>query len=337
MNTEIIDARLTLLKAWVHEQLNTSIIEIKPLFGDCSFRRYFRVLVPHASYILMDAPPDKEPCDAFVAVAAAFRKQGLLTPAVYASDVSRGFLLLSDFGDRLLLQALQTNTADFFYRECFSEIVKIQKCKNIENYVLPRFDMTLYAKEFDLFVTWYLEKFLQADLSHLEKQRLVRVFTALSDMGLAQPQVCVHRDFHARNILVLTNAQTQEQSLGILDFQDAVWGPISYDLVSLLRDCYIDWPLKQVEQWVMQFQQKLLQQGFLAVNQQQQFLLWFDWMGLQRHLKCLGIFSRMGLLYGKPEYFSFIPRVLNYVLAVCEKYAEFSDLREILEKFKGDA
>jgi aminoglycoside/choline kinase family phosphotransferase len=325
------DTRLSLLEQWLTQQWPGLRFHLKLLAGDCSLRRYFRVTVENQTFIAMDAPPDHEPCAAFVAIAEVFHQAKISVPVIYAKDLDKGFLLLSDFGNTLLSNILQANNVDSYYQKAFAVILQIQQSSfNKALYTPPAFDTALYKHELNLCKEWYLENLLQAELSKTELQALEQTFECLITAALAQPQVLVHRDFHCRNIMILPNNE-----LGILDFQDAVYGPITYDLVSLLRDCYIDWPLEQTQQWVFSFQQLLLQSGLIHEDRPQEFMRWFDWIGLQRHLKCLGIFSRMNLRYHKPEYLRYLPRVLNYIKTVTEKYPEFSDLEKILAKARG--
>jgi len=298
---------------------------LQPLAGDASFRQYFRLHSDGVSYVLMDAPPKKESCRAFIAIAHTFQQLGLAVPEIYHADPEQGFLLLSDFGDCQLLDNLSEQTADTHYHRAFDNLLTLQKCQHITNYTLPSFDETLYQAELDLFRDWYLDRHLGLSLSAAHRNVLDQTNRLLIEAALAQPQVCVHRDYHSRNLMVLPDGH-----LGILDFQDAVWGPITYDVISLLRDCYIAWPFERVRAWTLAFQQRLLEENLLGEEDPDLFLRWCDWMALQRHLKCLGIFSRLYYRDNKKAYMKDIPRVLAYAQSICQRHPEFTALGKLL-------
>lgn len=322
------DERIQSLTNWLADVLQIANPSLRALANDASFRRYFRVSAGDVHYVAMDAPPDKESCKPYVAIAKSFHRLGLNVPIIHAENIDQGFLLLTDFGDHLYLHELNSNTAAPLYQSAFNELLLMQSCQQIENYVLPTFDAALYRREISLFRDWYLEKYLNVVLSSREIDSLERTFQLLIDEALSQPQVCTHRDYHSRNLMVVAG----DEQPGMLDFQDAVWGPITYDLLSLLRDCYIDWPPDQVEAWALQFQQQALKAGLLTQDDPQQFLRWFDWIGLQRHLKCIGIFSRLSQRDQKPGYLQYIPRIIRYAQRVCDRYPEFAELKPLLEK-----
>lgn len=305
------------LTHWLAQQLNTTAYEIAPLKGDASFRTYFRVKISNKTYILMVAPPEKERTDAFVAIAQGWQQRGLNVPEILGWEPQQGFVLLSDFGDTLLLQELSAQTVDGFYQEAMEILLKLQHCQAHE-YTLPAFDANYLRLELSYFKEWFLQKLLQLPVDDQADLMLDQLFSALIRECISQPKVTVHRDYHSRNLMVLPQGK-----LGIIDFQDAMMGHISYDLVSLLRDCYVSWPLAQVHQWVGQFQERLTVEKQLAPMAQQVFLQWFDWAGLQRHLKVLGIFSRLKIRDHKPQYLLDIPRILNYVLQVSGQYPVF--------------
>ncbi len=325
------DEREQQLQVWLAGVLETPYRRLIPLAGDASFRRYFRVDCGETSYVAMDAPPDKESCLPFVAIAKTFLKLGLNVPVIYAEDVSRGFLLLTDFGDELYVNALTKENANELYQHAFDDLLLIQSCTEIEGYVLPRFNRELYYKEMSLFRDWYLIKHLGISLSKMEWETLEEGFQLLIEAALAQPQMCVHRDYHSRNLIRVPESRQP----GVLDFQDAVWGPVTYDLLSLLRDCYIDWPPEQVELWALHYQKQVTRVGLLEEVSQQQFLQWFDWIGLQRHLKCIGIFTRLKERDNKSSYLQYIPRVIRYAKSVCERYPELTDLNHFFERAEG--
>lgn len=331
-----MDQRLNELTRWVHKQVQALGLTIDQktalsmVSGDASFRRYFRT---HGfqedrrqSFIVMDAPPVKESCDAFIHIDRAFEKQGLCVPHLFAIDREQGFLLLSDLGDELYLNHLTDDTVNTLYEMAMHALLQIQGCELLATQ-LPLYDERLLRTEMTLFNDWFCDRLLHLSMSEKESALVDHVFKLLIENSLAQPQVCVHRDYHSRNLMIL-----KQDSPGILDFQDAVKGAITYDLVSLLKDCYIAWPRTQVEQWAIAFTEKLRQKQQLNNVSNEQFLRWFDWMGLQRHLKVLGIFSRLNLRDHKPRYLKDIPLVLNYVLDTTNRYDEFSAFHEWLQK-----
>jgi N-acetylmuramate 1-kinase len=320
----ILTQRYRELQDWLAQAAMGASWTLAPLAGDASFRRYYRAHIDKISYVLMDAPPDREGCHPFVSIAETFKAQGIGVPVVHAKDLERGFLLLSDLGDRLYSQELTKDSAGELYGRAFDTLLRIAACPRIEGYLLPQYGADLLQAEMNLFSEWYLAKYKNQDVNKRERDVLLPLFSCLIDNALQQPQVCVHRDYHSRNLLVCDDA------VGVLDFQDAVYGPITYDLVSLLKDCYIAWPLSYVTQWVENYYQRLQHQGFLQDCSLLQFTRWFDLMGLQRHLKCLGIFSRLHFRDQKSAYLADIPRVLAYVKNVCQQYPEFSSLLSLL-------
>lgn len=300
--------------------------ELAPASSDASFRRYFRVRCGEHSYIAMDAPPEQEDCGPYLAIAQMFLDIGLHVPEVLHADRRRGFLLLSDLGERLYLHALDDTSVDRLYGDALGALAVIQSCAP-RDHGLPVYDRALLNSEMALFRDWLLGRHLSLHLTGEEQQALVRSFGLLADAALAQPQVCVHRDYHSRNLMV-----TERNNPGILDFQDAVVGPVTYDLVSLLRDCYIAWPRERVERWALGYRELAVQTGVLRppYQDEQQFLRWFDWMGVQRHLKAAGIFARLQHRDAKPGYLKDIPRTLAYVAEVCARYPQLNELRRIV-------
>lgn len=325
------DARQVCLVEWLQHLLAGQLQTFCPLSGDASFRRYFRATTrtPCAtSYVVMDAPPAREDCVPFVAIARALHRQGLKVPEVYAWDQENGFLLLSDFGDALYLNELKAQNADILYGAAFSALFRLQAVQSIPGYALPLYDAALYQKEMDLFSQWYLQQYLRYIPSERQQAQLQQSFDFLIQVNQEQPQVFVHRDYHSRNLLVLPSGE-----VGILDFQDGVRGPITYDLMSLLRDCYIDWPLQRVEHWVLWYKQELERQGRLQGVEDATFLRWFFLSGLQRHLKCFGIFARLHLRDGKSGYLQYLPRLFRYAVEVCNRYAELAPLHRFLVEY----
>lgn len=317
------DQRISALVDWLRNDLALDIQHFEAASSDASFRRYFRVVHAGGSHIVMDAPPEKENTEPFIRVAALFETAGIHVPCIYHKNTEQGFLLLEDFGSTCLLDCLNADNADRFYREALDSLFKLQTGIDIHDCRLAHYDTALLQRELGIFYEWFLEKLLGVILPESIKNQLNPL---LIDSALEQPQVCVHRDYHSRNLMALDS-----RSPGVIDFQDAVVGPISYDLVSLLRDCYIRWPEQQIEQWTQAYYQRLHAAEMLDVDFKQ-FKRWFDLMGLQRHLKAVGIFSRLHLRDGKSGYLADIPRTLGYIVDICETYPELADFKTFLQK-----
>jgi len=307
------------LQHWLRSEMPQFDWPLKLLAGDASFRRYYRLKAADMSYVIMDAPPEKESCEAFVAIARSFQDLGLKVPQIFAQDLTKGFLLLSDFGDTLYSDVLNDATADALYGRALREILRLQTAEHFGDYTLPSFDDALFHREFNLFADWYLIKEKKHPLSEHDRADLLKKYDTLTAEIQKQPQVCVHRDYHSRNLMLLPN-----QELGILDFQDAVRGPITYDALSLLRDCYVDWPQERVQNWLREFHHELLAQKRLKDPSFDLFEEQFDYVSAQRHIKCLGIFTRLLHLYERPNYMQYVPRTQNYLRLVCEKHSALS-------------
>lgn len=318
-----MDLRLEQLKVWLNNS-NITYQDIAPASADASFRRYFRITDAEKTFIVMDAPPEKEDCTPFVNIAKLLLDYGLNTPKVLHQDLEQGFLLLSDLGDTVFLSKLNNNTVDEMYLSAMQALLQMQK-NTTPN--LPLYDETLLRSELNLFPEWYLSKQLNISISDEQEKVLHQTFDILIENALEQPQVCVHRDFHSRNLMVNENDAAFP---GIIDFQDAVVGAVTYDLVSLLKDCYIDWPREKVEGWVKYFYKETKALGIVSNINFETFLRWFDLMGLQRHLKVAGIFSRLKKRDGKTGYLKDIPRTMDYVLDVVKRYPEFKPLQSLL-------
>jgi hypothetical protein len=299
---------------------------IAPASADASFRRYFRVSRGADSCIVMDAPPDKEDLRPFIHVARLLSDVGVNVPLILARDMERGFLLLTDLGDRLYLDALNELSVDRLYADALDALLKIQSAQPSLAKGLPRYDDALLQREMQLLPEWFLQRHLGLAISAAERDMLQGLFGALSESARAQPTVIVHRDYHSRNLLV-----TPEDNPGIIDFQDAVLGALTYDLVSLLKDCYISWPTARVRDWALGYREKLLARG-VAAGGEAQFLRWFDLMGLQRHIKVLGIFARLYYRDGKSQYLHDLPRVLRYTQDTAAAYAESAPFAEYLAR-----
>ena len=322
MSINPCDSRLLALENWLKNDLKLNILSIAPASSDASFRRYFRVQHNHGPHVAMDAPPDKENVTSFVELDKFFEAFGLHVPHIVAENVNEGFLLLEDFGNTSLLQSLNHETVDALYAKAMQQLLFLQTRIDPHLCKINTYDYALLNRELDIFTEWFVKGLLGAELIDSIKEPL---YQHLIQSALEQPKVCVHRDFHSRNLMVLN-----DQSLGIIDFQDAVIGPITYDLVSLLRDCYIDWPEQRIECWIKDYYQTLTDANKLEITYQQ-FKRWFDWMGMQRHLKAIGIFARLHLRDQKSGYLQDIPRTLNYVLAVSAHYPEFIEFHGFLK------
>ena len=318
--------REPLVLAWLNTVLPTPLIRIAPASSDASFRRYFRVWSDGQTRIVMDAPPDKEDCRPFVAIAQALRELGLNAPDILAGDFDQGLLLLTDLGSRQYLAELDDQRASGLYGDALAALARLQTGGDPDSPLLPPYDAALLHREMALFRDWFLGELLGLELSAAEQRTLDQTFAALAANALEQPQVWVHRDYHSRNLMV-----TDPDNPGVLDFQDAVIGAVTYDLVSLLRDCYIAWPRPQVEAWALDHRARLRALGMTGLDDTDQFLCWFDLMGVQRHLKAVGIFARLKLRDGKPGYLGDIPRTLGYVLEVTDRYPELAGLRDLLQ------
>ena len=320
-----MDLRQQQLQTWL-ESILEKPVSLTPVVGDASFRRYFRVTHNNEHFIAMDSPPDKEDCKPFVAIAKRLLKLNLNAPEILYADEENGFLLISDLGNELYHRELNDNNADQLYRNALRDLLIIHNDYQGEKENLPLFGWEMMQTELNNFTTWFLEKYLHLDLDLEDKITLEKTYAFLVESATEQPQTFVHRDYHSRNLMIMPN-----QQVGILDFQDAVVGPITYDLVSLIRDCYADWPLAQVEAWALDFYQDLLKLNLIPHVDQKTYLRWFDLMGMQRHLKAIFIFARKFLRDGNDLYLQFIPRALNYVKHVCGKYEELKDFQEFFE------
>jgi len=320
------DARLAALSDWLRNDLNQVVDAIRPASSDASFRRYFRAWLDGTSYIVMDAPPPYEDVRPFIDISRLMRGTGIQAPAIHAQDTQHGFLLLDDFGSHCYLDKLDAESADALYGDAMTSLTRLQRGVDVDSCHLPPYDETLLRAEMNHFRDWFLTRLLGIELYHSEITLLEKTWALLIDAALEQPRVCVHRDFHSRNLMV-----TERENPGVLDFQDAVIGPITYDLVSLLRDCYIAWPQHRVDGWVRDYHLRLIEAGLASRGEAEEFTRWFDLMGVQRHLKAIGIFSRLKLRDGKSGYLGDIPRTLSYVTTVCNRYPELSDFLRFVQ------
>ncbi len=321
------DPRLASLCRWLEDDLGFHDYAIAPASADASFRRYFRVTRDgHEPLIVMDAPPGKEDVGPFLKVAAMLQQVGVHAPRVLHRSVAEGFLLLTDLGTTMYLPELvQAGRAEPLYADAIDALVRIQARGAEAARQLPPYDEKLLRFEMSLFPDWLLARHLELELSAEEGETLQSAFTALVANALEQPQVFVHRDYHSRNLMVCPG-----DNPGILDFQDAVRGGLTYDLVSLLRDSYVAWPQERVVEWALQFRRKAAAAGLDTGRDDEQFLRWFDLLGVQRHLKIGGIFARLWLRDGKPGYLADIPRTLEYAVGSCSRHADFAALGRLL-------
>ncbi len=322
--------RLKQLENWLQTDCGIPEYRIEPASGDASFRRYFRVTLPdNSTRIAMDAPPDKENCEPFVRISRQFEELGLNVPSILAEDHDQGFLLLKDLGSVQYLDELVHANVDQLYGHALSALLTLQS--SCDSSGLPKYDNKLLLQEMELFREWLLKKHLGICLSDEDNRVLDEAFEMLAENALEQPQVCVHRDYHSRNLMIPSEAHHGSVP-GILDFQDAVEGPVTYDLVSLIKDCYIEWPREKVIDWAMDYCRRCIQSGLLKPEDENKFLRWFDLMGVQRHLKAAGIFARLNHRDGKDGYLKDIPRTVGYIGQLKPFYPELDGLILLIDK-----
>ncbi len=319
--------RKSALHDWLCSHFSVSQLQLAPLSGDAGFRNYYRFSIKNTPYIAVDAAPETSNNLGFVSIAKALKVQNVIVPEVFAFDAQAGFLCLSDLGEQLFADAVTENSMLDDYKNAIDELIKIITAKAPENYNLPIYDRAFITLELSIFKQWLLEKHLQINLTEQEAIKLEQCFNLLTDSALAQPQVFMHRDYHSRNIM-----QLSDEKLGIIDFQDAVFGPITYDIVSLLRDCYKCWPLANVEMLFDYFCTQATSTLELSIISKEQWRKWFDLMGLQRHLKASGIFARLYHRDGKSGYLQDIPLTLNYIVTVSKGYPELSFLQHLVSE-----
>lgn len=332
-----MDTRQQQLQDWLNTVLKAQSSEanfrLTIASADASFRRYFRVHLPdsyagHSSLIAMDAPPPQEDCAPFVRIAEMFLTAGLNVPKVIAQDLQQGFLLLSDLGDDTYLSQLQSDNAAKLYGDATDALIKLQLASKAK--VLPNYDEALLTREMQLFPDWYVTKHLNATLNNEQQAVLNNTFAVLNKNILAQGQVYVHRDYHSRNLMI-----TQDNNPGVLDFQDAVYGAITYDLVSLLKDAYISWEEERIIDWAVRYWQPAKKAGLPVPDDFSEFYRDFEWMGAQRHIKVLGIFARLSHRDGKNAYLNDMPLVMSYLRKVCERYVELRPMLRLLNQLEN--
>jgi aminoglycoside/choline kinase family phosphotransferase len=303
-------------------------LELRPLSGDAGFRRYFRLYADDAAsgLLLVDAPPETEDTPLFVGLARFLAAEAVRVPHIHVVDEQRGFLLVEDLGDGLLQFSLNQDSAPMLYGQALMDLLHWQQLP-LPDHLVVDYDQPMLRRELELFIDWFVADLLGYALSDEERSQLQQVFALLEKSATEQPRVLVHRDFHSRNLLLCA-----EGNLGIIDFQGAVMGPCTYDLASLLRDCYLTWPQDQVRRWALGYANLAYDAGLIPPVTEENWLRWFDWMGLQRHLKVLGIFSRLWLRDGRPQYLGDLSRVLAYVLNVAKDYPQLNWLNTWLNR-----
>jgi len=312
------------LQQWLDSLSRNTYSDIEPASADASFRQYFRVKnnADGKNYIVMDAPPEKENCHPFVQVTELIRDAGVNAPDIIALDLKQGFLLLDDLGVQPYLDVLTDDNAENMYRDAIAALVKMQSIDAI----LPAYNRQSLQTELELLETWYINKHLGVELTVIQQQSLQSVFDYLIANAEQQPQVFVHRDYHSRNLMF-----TEENNPGVIDYQDAVIGPITYDLVSLFKDCYIEWPREKIEHWIDIYLAHVTPTLFIEKSI---LLHWFDLMGVQRHLKVLGIFSRLNYRDGKAQYLDDLPLTYKYIIETCLNHPELQPLKILLDQLQ---
>jgi hypothetical protein len=312
------------LKLWLREVLDTSDFELKPASADASFRSYLRLFLQDKTFIVMDAPPPQEDCEPFIRMTNKLLACDINVPAIHHMNLQQGFLLLDDFGNDLYLDKLDPSTVNKLYSDAIVALVQIQTLADVKE--MAAYDEPLLRREMQLFTDWLLDKHLHIELDDAQNRSIETLFGLLVENALQQPQSFVHRDFHSRNLML-----TETNNPGVIDYQDAVYGAISYDLVSLLKDCYIKWPRAEINNWVDFYINRLAEKG--SKVDRQQFQRWFDLMGVQRHLKASGIFARLSHRDSKHDYLKDIPRTLSYIVELKNDYKELRPLCLLIEEF----
>lgn len=320
------DLRRDALRAWLAAQLPGQPFTLAPASADASFRRYFRVTLEGVTRIAMDAPPEREDSRPFIHVAQLMREAGVHVPEVLAADTAQGFMLLTDLGNTTYLKALTEDNADTLFRDAIAALIIWQRASR--PHVLPPYDRALLQREMDLFPDWYVGRHLGITLGDAQREALAKINQLLAESALAQPSVYVHRDYMPRNLMLST------PNPGVLDFQDAVYGPITYDVASLFRDAYLSWPEERVIDWVARYWEQAKRAQLPVDADFGAFYRALEWMGLQRHLKVLGIFARIHYRDGKPGYLEDTPRFLRYAREVGSRYVALKPLLHLLDELE---
>jgi aminoglycoside/choline kinase family phosphotransferase len=312
------------LNLWLQQQFPHQTWTLTPISGDASFRQYSRLNMNGKQFVIMDAPPEKEPLDAFLSIQNLLKHAEITVPECYAENRQQGFLIISDFGDQLLFHTLTPENASPSYQKAIQILLKLHNIDVNSIPWLPKFDAQHIQQELSLLTDWFLKHYLQLHLSHDEAILIQQTFDALKLALTTQPQVFIHRDYHSRNIMPLPS-----QHLGIIDFQDAMMGPWTYDLVSLLKDCYLRWDLKQIQSWMQYFYDHSIH---AQQRRYEDFVQDFELCGLQRHLKVLGIFVRLSLRDHKHQYLQDLPLTFQYVMECLEKQPQFESFYHFMQQ-----
>jgi len=320
---EPMDYQTGHLTEWINKQTGLQHFQLQAMTGDASFRRYYRLHYPGGTWVVADASVEKERCQPFVAIAKALRNLGLQAPEIIAADLQQGFMLLTDFGEATYLKSLTHENADLLYTLALGALSKLQTCRDVS---VPPFTRELMWQEITWYQEWFLQRYLQLSVDPWQAS-LHDCYQRIIDCAALQPQVFMHRDYHSANLMLIPAITAP--AVGILDFQDAFIGPVTYDVVSLLRDCYVDWPEAQVQTWAINYWYQLRAMKVLTIDQAE-FLRWFDWMGVERHLKALFTFSRKHVRDNTSHYLQYVPRTLNYLLDVSSRYSELTTLRQFI-------
>ncbi|MDD0967109.1 MULTISPECIES: aminoglycoside phosphotransferase family protein [Pseudomonas] len=331
------DVRLQHLKVWLDEQLATLFADqgwgavppatLTAASSDASFRRYFRWEGAGRSFVVMDAPPPQENCKPFVDIAFLLAKSGINVPKIYAEDLERGFLLLNDLGNKTYLDVIDSENADALFSDALQALLAFQQLPMVAP--LPSYDVALLRRELELFPEWYVKRELGVEFDATQQQQWQKVSELLIDSALAQPKVLVHRDYMPRNLML------SEPNPGVLDFQDAVYGPVTYDVTCLFKDAFLSWPEERVRGWLESYWQQASALNIPVQPDFEEFLRASDLMGVQRHLKVIGIFARICHRDGKPRYLGDVPRFFSYIEAVIARRPELADLQALLVSLRG--
>jgi aminoglycoside/choline kinase family phosphotransferase len=314
-----------MLHQWLIQHFSDDNIQLTPLTGDAGFRCYYRFSHKGTSFIAVDAPPEKSNNDAFVFMQESLMKQNILVPEIVAVDLSLGFFCLADFGETLLADILTSENMSMIYQKAIEILPTLQSALSKSTAEIPHYDNAFVELELNIFPEWLLTEHLSLTLTDIEQKQLKHCFSILTENIMSQPQVLIHRDYHSRNIMVLKNKE-----LGIIDFQDAVIGPITYDIVSLLRDCYLKWPDEKVTLLLNSYIDLVANQYSLTHITREQWQRWFDLTGIQRHIKASGIFARLNYRDNKGGYLNDIPLTLSYIVEITERYPELSFIHQLL-------
>lgn len=333
------DVRLQHLKVWLDEQLAILFADqgwgavppatLTAASSDASFRRYFRWEGEGKSFVVMDAPPPQENCKPFVDIAFLLAKSGINVPKIYAEDLERGFLLLNDLGNKTYLDVIDGENADALFSDALQALLAFQQLPMVAP--LPSYDVALLRRELELFPEWYVKRELAVEFDSTQQQQWQQISDLLIDSALAQPKVLVHRDYMPRNLML------SEPNPGVLDFQDAVYGPVTYDVTCLFKDAFLSWPEERVRGWLENYWQQASALNIPVQSNFEDFLRASDLMGVQRHLKVIGIFARICHRDGKPRYLADVPRFFSYIEAVIARRPELAELQALFTSLRGGA